>query len=483
MQRLFTINSSISTPRSKIVGEALAAGLGTLSVSSRGVEEEVEGIVVRAQANYLHVKTIPNCDGDTNRRSCSNSTGMQHNCGTSEILLCKVRTLLKKLDVKVLVGDKVQLRRVDWQLKRGTVYNVSSRSSQLEDPAIANVEQVIIVISIRQPDVQPLQLTRFLLTAEASGLPVRVLINKTDLCDEKQLSFWKDRISGWGYTPYFLSVERKTGLEELLDLLSDKVSVLAGPSGVGKSSIINTIRNENMDNIINSLDESVDRVDDRIDQKSMMNLEERVGTVGSKTGLGKHTTRHVSLLNIPRNGLLADTPGLNLTSLMSIEDEQLPALFPEIRYITKLDDNDVEEDETKTQLKRTIKVCGPCGFSDCTHIAEPECNVHSQAWERYDHYLYYRNEIVINNQNKRKKAIKSKLKGPLKSVSLMYKTSDKTGNVTEKSLVPLLDRKKHRRSSRNNRKKELKEFVLKQITIDDYDDGQIHGENESDYRM
>ena len=417
----------------------------------------VSGVVISAQANYVRVKTtLPSAQ--------ASGASSEHR---STVVLCKVRALLKKVGVRVLVGDRVELQRVDWAQRRGIVHEVLPRCSQLEDPAIANVDQVLVVFAVARPQPHPLQLTRFLLTAEASALPVRVVLNKTDLCDPAELGAWERRLQSWGYDPILISVERRRGISELLRVLSGRVSVLAGPSGVGKSSLVNAIRNDFIDEIVRR-DEDADHAsyDDRIDRESRTNIEERVGDVSERTGMGKHTTRHVSLLNIPNGGLLADTPGLNMTSLMSIEDEQLPMLFPEIRFITCADTAGPQPAPPPPNAGEDQGGAGeplaraPCRFKNCSHVSEPGCLVHSQRWERYDHYLYFKDEVGGLNAKKRNRSIKAP-EDDQRGAGRMYKTlSGRGGSHVQ---VPLLSKKKHRRNSRVAQRRRLQQDVAEYL--------------------
>ncbi|KAK9811503.1 hypothetical protein WJX72_004946 [[Myrmecia] bisecta] len=190
------------------------------------------GQVMSAQANFVRVRvTEPQVGSSTGDRSCFQRE-----------LLCVVRGLLKKIKQTVLVGDYVQVIGIDWVDGRGMVEDVLARKSELPDPAIANVDQVLLVFSADLPPFDPEQATRFLVAAEAADLPVIVLLNKADLLRKEACDVLCDMVQSWGYKVLRVSAASGDGLDSLADALQGRVSVFAGPSGVGKSSLINALR-------------------------------------------------------------------------------------------------------------------------------------------------------------------------------------------------------------------------------------------------
>ena len=197
-------------------------------------------------------------------------------------LLCVVRALLKKIKQRVLVGDAVDVLGIDWVDRRAMVETVHTRRSSLVDPPVANVDHALLVFALERPPLEAKQLTRFLVSMEATGVPFTLVLNKCDLCDETTRADWGARLEQWGYYPRFVSVATGEGVDELeaelavgmshnraLDGRGDgvgsidddddedeedegrtsdtgvaprSVTVLAGPSGVGKSSLINRLR-------------------------------------------------------------------------------------------------------------------------------------------------------------------------------------------------------------------------------------------------
>ncbi|MDS3859762.1 ribosome small subunit-dependent GTPase A [Thermosynechococcaceae cyanobacterium BACA0444] len=286
---------------------------------------ELTGTVMAAQANYyrvqLHAPTAP--------------PGQ---------LLCLRRGKLKKQGQQVLVGDQVIVSEPDWQSQRGMIDQVLPRHCALARPAIANVNQILLVFALHDPEPEPWQVSRFLVTAAASGLEITVVLSKADLVGPEMHQAWVSRLDQWGYRGILLSIRTGLGLVGIQALLNHKITVICGPSGVGKSSLIKQLIPEQ---------------------------EIRIGTVSEHWHKGKHTTRHIELFPLPTGGLLADTPGFNQPHL-EFSPSALAACFPEI--------------QTRLQTQA-------CQFHNCQHLAEPDCVVRG-AWERYPHYQLFHQELT-----------------------------------------------------------------------------------------
>jgi len=258
--------------------------------------------------------------------------------GGVDQLLCVRRTRLGKTGQQICVGDRVTVEGVDWTSRRGAVAAVAGRTSLLSRPAVANCNRVVVVMALVQPDLDPIQLTRFLLTAEATGVAVDLVLTKADLLAPELLQAWQQRLAAWGYQPWLVSAQTGEGIEPLRHHLAvPGIAVLCGPSGVGKSSLLNAL---------------------------VPDLALRVGAVSGRLQRGRHTTRHVELFPLGAGGLLADTPGFNRPELPA-DPVALAALFPEVRG--RLAD-------------------GGCRFTNCLHQGDPGCAVGSD-WPRYPHYL------------------------------------------------------------------------------------------------
>ncbi|MFM7548701.1 MAG: ribosome small subunit-dependent GTPase A [Cyanobacteriota bacterium] len=248
-------------------------------------------------------------------------------------LLCTRRTRLGKSGLQICTGDRVRLEGIDWSAGRAAVGELVPRLSLLERPAVANVTRVVVVVALAEPDPDPLQLTRFLITAEATGQPVELVFSKAELLKREALQRWCSRAQTWGYEPIALSPATGLGLERLRERLCQPgLAVLCGPSGVGKSSLLNALRPE---------------------------LDLRVGTVSGRLQRGRHTTRHVELFSMAPGALVADSPGFNRPALPP-DPATLAPLFPELRQ----------------QL-----AVASCRFSNCLHQGDPGCAIRP-GWDR-----------------------------------------------------------------------------------------------------
>ncbi|KAI3474957.1 hypothetical protein Pfo_030268 [Paulownia fortunei] len=259
-------------------------------------ENQAIGTVASSQANFMRVVV-----NSASQPEDSGSLGVE--------LLCVVKAVLKKIKRRVLVGDKVLVGSIDWVDRRGMIENVFQRKSEILDPPVANVDHLLVLFSLEQPKIEPFMLTRFLVEAESTGIPLTLALNKTELVEGTTLVEWKFRLRGWGYEPFLCSVDTKQGLDTLQFILRDQTSVIVGPSGVGKSSLINALRGNK--SVVGATE------DDNWFEPILGSKwfeEQRVGEVSTRSGRGKHTTRNVSLLPLSGGGYLADTQ--DLTSLV-----------------------------------------------------------------------------------------------------------------------------------------------------------------------
>lgn len=278
----------------------------------------------------------------------------------NETLEVPMRGRLKKLDdaLKLTVGDEVTLEPGS-QGETWAIGQIHPRRSQLarrmpggghgERIVAANVDQVIIVFAAAKPEPHVRMLDRFLVIAEGNALDARIVINKIDLVDE---SAARDRFADYmkaGYPMHFTSMKKGIGLDELHDALAGRTSVLSGPSGVGKSSLLNGM---------------------------YPGLNLRVGEISESVNKGRHTTVGGLMHPLPDGGYVVDTPGLREVGMWGMPSEDLDSCFPELRpYLEQ------------------------CRFGDCTHLAEPDCAVRAAvesgevSAERYDSYAKLRGEL------------------------------------------------------------------------------------------
>ena len=272
--------------------------------------------------------------------------------GQEELLSCRLRGRIKRNKGAVVTGDYVEYQMLEDGT--GVIERCLPRRTLLKRPAVANIDQVLITFAARQPDLNQLLLNRFLVLAEWSGIPeIVICINKCDLLEEK-VDFLQDYVQA-GYKLLMVSAQEGQGIQELKNLLTGRVTVFAGPSGVGKSSLLNAVDS---------------------------NLELATGKISDKIKRGKHTTRTACLLPLPEGGTVVDTPGFSAAELENIDKAQLAHYFPEFRpYIEK------------------------CYYNTCTHSHEPDCAVKEAVaagaicQARYEAYLN-----ILQTINERKKA-------------------------------------------------------------------------------
>lgn len=314
------------------------------------------------------------------------------------ILLCTGRSRLKKMGERVMVGDRVRVEEPDFTDGAGVIAEILPRHSLLTRPPVANAQQIILVFALAEPSLEPWQLSRFLLHAEATGMQTQIVLNKCDLVSAAVRQEWQERLQTWGYNSFPLSVTQDQGFGPLHAALAGQITLCAGPSGVGKSSLI---------------------------QRLIPDLSLRVGAVSGKLQRGRHTTRHVELFALPAGGLLADSPGFNQPELPP-DPQALPEYFPEIR----------------DRLQR-----GACQFNDCTHRDEPDCQVRGD-WERYPHYLKFLGEAIARQTHQQHQP------------DAEAKVKVKITTAGQRSYEPRLDSKKYRRTSRRLRHQTLQDWEI-----------------------
>ncbi|WP_040980026.1 ribosome small subunit-dependent GTPase A [Oceanobacillus jeddahense] len=265
------------------------------------------------------------------------------------VYACKGRGVFRNKNITPLVGDDVEfeVRNED----EGYIMKVKDRSNELIRPPIANIDQVCIVNAANSPELNPLLLDRFLVLIEAKHIQPIIFITKMDLATQEEIDRMKEYQSIYqniGYEVKLLSSKEPEWISEVIPYFKNKVSVFAGQSGVGKSSLLNTLD---------------------------PNLYLETAEISKSLGRGKHTTRHVELLPIGE-GLVADTPGFSVLEFSDLEAEDLGPCFPEIRLHMS-----------------------DCKFRGCLHDKEPKCAVKAAVNDgviaefRYQHYLRFLEEI------------------------------------------------------------------------------------------
>jgi len=302
---------------------------------NKNKSNKLKGIVVALKANFLIVESdYKNVKDDSVDQLYEKIR-----------LLCTRRSKLNYQGLFIDVGDIVCVESIDYKNKRAVVADVEPRQSFLKRPAVANVTLVSICISADEPLFDMEQTSRFLLTAECANIEPLIILTKIDLITKNDLILYINKFKSWGYDCIPVSIHNSQGIDSLIERLrKTKLTVLAGPSGVGKTSLINHL---------------------------IPTVSLPTSSVSKKLKRGTHTTRHVELFAIGNGSLLADTPGFNRPEIVC-EPSDFAFLFPEFR----------------TQLSNS-----QCKFRNCLHRDEPGCVIDKDL-ERYPFYRENLEEMI-----------------------------------------------------------------------------------------
>lgn len=270
----------------------------------------------------------------------------------SGVYECKARGIFRKDAISPLPGDRVSISISDFTTMTGSIEQILPRDIELFRPAVSNVNQVAIVISIKSPLPDLMLLDKLLLTVEYKNLQALVCINKVDLATEQEYKSIMDCYTNAGYKVITVSSHMEKGFDELKDSLKSRTTVFAGQSGVGKSTILN-----------------------RILESYVM----KTGNVSDKIGRGKHTTRHAELLELKTGGFVLDTPGFSSFELSEISSRDLQSYYRDYSPY-------IEE----------------CRFNGCSHISEPGCGVKNALEKGFLDNGRYLRYVEIHNFLKEK---------------------------------------------------------------------------------
>lgn len=262
---------------------------------------------------------------------------------------CKAKGAFRKQKIKPLVGDNVEIAVIDEANKLGNVEKILPRKNELIRPAVSNIDMALVIFASAKPDPNFNLLDRFLCMMEYQKVPVTICFNKIDLVDQEKLKEYSGIYEPAGYNVIFTCTKTKEGLGSIRSLLEGKTTTVAGPSGVGKSSIINCLQSD---------------------------ITMETGTISEKIERGKHTTRHSEIIPVSHDTYIMDTPGFSSMDVPGFEKEDLWTCYPEfVRYEPY------------------------CRFIGCSHINEPDCGVKTAVEDgeispvRYENYKLLYEEL------------------------------------------------------------------------------------------
>ena len=271
----------------------------------------------------------------------------------SGIYECKAKGIFRQQKMKPLVGDDVEIDIISEEKKTGNVAAILPRKNALIRPAVANVEQALLIFAAASPNPNFNLLDRFLVMMGRQDVTVILCFNKCDLITEEQQQEIASIYEASGCKILFVSAKKELGLKELQEILEGKTTTVAGPSGVGKSSLINLLAPE-----------------------ACM----ETGEISKKIERGRHTTRHAELIQLKGDGYIMDTPGFSSLYLPEMEKEELQDCYPEFAAFEPY-----------------------CRFQGCSHISEPDCGVKEALSEGKIHPVRYENYCQLYGELKDRK--------------------------------------------------------------------------------
>lgn len=291
----------------------------------------MQGRIIKGIAGFYYVHTSDEC-----------------------IYECKAKGIFRNEKLKPLVGDYVEMTVLDEEHLLGNIDEILPRRSVLIRPAVANIDQALVVFALKKPNPNYNLLDRFLIMMNRRNLPAIICFNKEDIASEEKIDEIKSAYQNCGCKLFFISAKDGSGIDEVKSALFGYTTTLAGPSGVGKSSLINILNPE---------------------------IDMETGDVSVKIERGKHTTRHCQLIALKDNTYILDTPGFSSLELFDIEMEQLASCYPEFEEAEKY-----------------------CRFGGCSHIKEPDCGVKSAVADGTISQIRYENykQIYLELKEKRK---------------------------------------------------------------------------------
>lgn len=263
---------------------------------------------------------------------------------------CKAKGVFRQQKIKPLVGDDVTIDVIDETAKTGNVVDILPRKNALIRPAVANIDQALLIFAVKQPMPHFNLLDRFLIMMQYQKVPVTLCFNKSDLETEEEQETLREIYQHCGCEILFTSVKKQAGIKVLQQRLTDKTTAVAGPSGVGKSSLVNLIA---------------------------PGIQMETGEISKKIERGKHTTRHTQLIHVIGHTYIMDTPGFSSMNIPGFEKEDLGRYYEEF-----------------------IEYEPNCKFGGCSHVNETDCGVKQALAEGKIHPVRYENYCQLYEELK-----------------------------------------------------------------------------------
>lgn len=271
-----------------------------------------------------------------------------------KIIECRARGLFRLHNIKPLVGDIVHIRITEEDENAGYIEEIKERTNEIKRPHVANVQQLLIIFAVKNPDPSYLLMDKLLIAAERHNLKPVICFNKADLANEEEKENIKSIFINTGYEILFTSKYNEDSLQALKDILKDKLNVFSGPSGVGKSSLMNAIEPD---------------------------FYLQTGEISEKLKRGKHTTRHAEIFKLSMGGYAVDTPGFSSFEIEGIDEYDLKNYYPDF-----------------------VKYDQGCRFLDCLHYKEPNCVIKEAVEDNLISQTRYNNYLNLLEEIKSKKA-------------------------------------------------------------------------------
>ena len=271
----------------------------------------------------------------------------------SGVYECKAKGIFRKDGVKPLVGDDVEMEVTHEKDMEGNIMRILPRKNELVRPAVANIDQALVVFAVTKPKPHFNLLDRFLVMMETKEIPAILCFNKADIAGDAEIAGVKAVYENCGYPLIFTSAKKEENIDRLKELLQGKTTAAAGPSGVGKSSLINRLQS---------------------------GVKMETGSISRKIERGKHTTRHSELIMLGDESYIMDTPGFSSLYAGNMEKEDLKYCFPEFAPYE-----------------------GKCRFNGCGHIHEPGCAVKQAADEGKIHRIRYEDYVMMYRELQERK--------------------------------------------------------------------------------